>query len=374
MKVAILLGHWSLQASPLDFWYSNIWTSARGLTGTELLLAQLAVYLKNMGHDISIFALHAQPEHKPDSWEGCKLYNIDERFSKTDDSFDAFISINEPDVFRGMSTKPLRFCWNMLNDFTYCQPGFDDFVDVWAGVCEMHTNHLKSQSNNKNKWVTIPLGCDNDLYKDERIPGRIIWSSSPDRGLHLLLSAYPDIKKSVPEANLRIFYKFAYDHIVNNEDQHPHMVEMKNRVLYMMNAIPKLKHLGVEHIGSVSVNQMITEMNKASVSIGPLSTIAFSEGFSIATLASHAGYSVPIVGNIDCLGSIYKNSGCLMVDSPVGKNLKQFTDYVIKALTDKPFADQVISKCRDFSQKYTWKSSISQLENIIKNHPKVLNK
>ena len=36
----------------------------------------------------------------------------------------------------------------------------------------------------------------------------MIYSSSPDRGLELLLSLFPKVKEQVPEAKLDIFYGF----------------------------------------------------------------------------------------------------------------------------------------------------------------------
>lgn len=109
----------------------------------------------------------------------------------------------------------------------------------------------------------------------------MIWCSSADRGLHNLLQIFPDIKKEVPEANLRIFYHFNYDHIDNIQpkdySQHHHVIEMAQRIRYMKDAIKKLKPLGVEHIGSVSVNQLIKEFNEASVFAFPCSTVSKTE-------------------------------------------------------------------------------------------------
>lgn len=369
MKIAIILGAFSIGPRPLDFWFDNIWISSRGLTGTDLCFTQTAKELQKRGHEVHLFTIHAQPQNKPDVWQGIKLYSFEERFTKVDDSFDCLISINEPDVFRGMPTKPLRIVWQMLNDFSFCQPGFDEYVDKWFGVCPEHTEHLKKQAPKPEKWDTLALGCSPEQYEDKRIPGRVIWCSSADRGLHWLLSQWPEIKSAVPDASLKIFYHFNYGNIdkiePDSKTEHPHVVEMGQRIRYMKHAIEKLKPLGVEHVGSVSRERMTKEFNEASVFGFSCDTVAFSEGFSVSTLEAHASFTVPVMTSQDCLGGIYKNSGAVVIDAPVRDRLPEFTSSVIKSLTNKEFADGIIAKCRKFAQSHTWESRAAALEQVI---------
>ena len=369
MKIAIILGAYSIGSRPLDFWFDNIWISGRGLTGTELCLVKSAQELQKRGHEVHLFTIHAQPNHKPDTWEGIKLYNFIDRHTAVDDSFDCIISINEPDVFRGMPSKPLRIVWQMLNDFPFCQPGFDDYVDKWFGVCEEHTEYLKKMAPKPEKWGTLYLGCTPEWYEDYRVPGRVVWCSSADRGLHWLLSQWPQIKEAVPEASLRVFYHFNYGDLdkiePNSTTDHPHIVEMGNRIRYMLNALERLKPLDVEHVGSVSRTQMQKEFSEASVFGFSCDTIAFSEGFSVSTLEAHASFTVPVITSQDCLGGIYKNSGAIVIPAPVKDHLPEYTAAVIKALKDKEFADSIIEKSRKFAQNYTWKSRAEALEQVI---------
>jgi glycosyltransferase involved in cell wall biosynthesis len=369
MKIAIIFGPFSIGERPLDFHFNNIYESTRGLTGSDLSAVEISKNLVKLGHDVSLFTIHAQPDHKPDMWEGSKLYNFEERLTVVDDTFDAILSINEPDVFRGMTTKPFRICWQFLNDFTYCQPNFEEYVDKWLGVCEKHTNHLKAQTSCPEKWDTVPLACSPEIYTDERVPGRVIWCSSADRGLHWLLQEWPEIKKQVPHASLRIFYHFNYGTIENiqphDKSNHPHVVEMGQRIRYMKETIKRLAPLGVEHVGSVSRNQMKKEFNEASVFGFPCDPVSFSEGFSVSTTEAHASYTVPVISSRDCLGSIYKKSGCLMIDEPVRDNLGTFTSYVVKSLTDKSFSDKIIEQCRTFAERHTWSITAKKIEDIL---------
>ena len=66
------------------------------------------------------------------------------------------------------------------------------------------------------------------------MPGRVIWCSSADRGLHWLLSQWPKIKEAVPYASLKVFYHFNYgdlDKIENGSGGHHHFIEMAQRLV-----------------------------------------------------------------------------------------------------------------------------------------------
>jgi len=372
MKIALVLGPYSIGSRPLDFWYSNILVSSRGLTGTELCLVKMAEEFAKKQHEVHLFTVHAQPHNKPEMWAGAKLYNFDELVNVVDDTFDCVISLNEPEVFSFLSnstTKPLRIVWQMLNDFSYCGPNYDDFVDLYLGVCHQHMEILKARSIRPDKWDMVPLGCSPEVYEDRRVPGRVIWCSSADRGLHWLLSQWPKIRKEVPYASLKIFYHFNYGAIPNIEphdkNNHFHIVEMGQRVRYIKNAIEKLKDFGVEHIGSVSRQQINEEFSQASVFGYTCDTVSFSEGFSVSTLEAHASYTVPVITDKDCLGSIYKDSGCIVIPSPIKDHLPEYTNSIIKSLTDKAYADDVIDRCRKFALEHSWEKSVSKLEQKI---------
>lgn len=351
MKIAVALGKYSIGKRSIDF--DHIWDSERGLTGTDLCFIRLGEELEKLGNEVELF-------------HNVSILNLDE-------TFDAVISINEPMILKNVSSKIYKVMYMMLNDFSFCTPNFDDYVDTYIGVCKQHTDHIKKNyPQTANKWQTVGLGCDPHLYKDERVDGRVVWTSSADRGLHWLLQCWQDIKAAYPPAHLRVLYHFNYGQDIKSiEPSTPankmniHTREMAQRVRYMEHAIKVLKPLGVEHIGSVSRNQMVKEWNAASVFGYSCDTVAFSEGFSVSSLEAHASYTVPILTSQDCLGGIYKDSGCIMLEAPVSKCLPKFTQSIIKSLTDKKFADSVIEKTRAFSEKHTWKKCANDINDIL---------
>lgn len=365
-KIAVILGAFSIGTRPINI--ANCMSDARGLTGTDLAFIRISETLVVLGYDVHSFTVRSDPE--TNEHNGVHYHNFEDRHRIVDDEFVAIISINEPNVFEHMATKPYKICYQFLNDFSFVKPGFNDWVDRYVGVCEQHMDYVQSAyPETKGKWSVIPLGCDPDLYEDKRVPGRVIWCSSADRGLHWLLQQWHLIKKAVPEASLRVFYHFNYDNVKHIEpldrQSHYHVVEMANRVRYIKDALEKLKSLDVEHVGSVSREQMVQEWNAASVFGFSCDTVAFSEGFSVSTLEAHASFTVPVLTTQDCLGSIYRDSGCLITEAPIQDNIKHFTDNMILALTNKEISDLLVVKTREFASNYTWKNTAEKLITII---------
>jgi glycosyltransferase involved in cell wall biosynthesis len=375
MKLAVMLGEFSIGNRPLDF--DHIFDSPRGLTGTDLSFVRTIQELKRLGHDVYGFTKFVGDTRE---WQGIKMLPASEARLAVDASFDAAVSMNEPNLLIGVPASVHRVVWQFLNDFSFVQAGFDDSIDHYFGVCEQHTRHVAAQCTRPEKWSTLGLGCDPELYRDSRVPGRVTYCSSPDRGLHWLLQCWPDIKANVPGAHLRIFYHWSHDALceVTRESvapqggpYHPHIIELGQRCRYIKDAIPKLKHLGVEWVGSVSRERMAQEMSEASVLAYPCDTVAFSEGFSVSILEAHASYTMPVITDADCLGSIYKDSGCEMVASPARDHLAEFTEKVVKQLKLEEWGSWSrgdVERCRAFAEERTWAKQIGKLDAYLREH------
>lgn len=375
MKIAFILCEY-VCPNPLDF--NNIYDDPRGLSGSDTGIIRTAEEFVKMKHDVSLFTVHR--ENKPNSWRGVKLYHINELQSKLDkEHFDAVVSWCDPTPLKFVKNeKTLRIVSSQLNGFLFCEKDFDKYVDIHTSPSEKHCEYQKSFNlTDPNKWHIIPNGCDPEVYSDDikKIEGRVIWASSWDRGLHLLLSCWPEIKKRVPKANLKVFYNYNFDNTglldyqknINNTNDKS--METAQRIRYCLYAIPKLKKLDVEMVGSVSKSRIIKEMNEAMVLGFPCSVINFTEGFSCTTLEAMSAKACPIISKADALGSIYKDV-VPMIDCPAENHLKEFVDLVVKGLINEEFRNSVNEKCKKFADELTWPKIAKQYENLIFNNLK----
>lgn len=284
MKIAFLYSKWTIGPRPID--ESRMLTSPRGLTGSEMSCYMYCEHMKKRGHDARIF------------WG-----------TEPVGTFDVAYAFIDPEPMRNVRAR-LRMLSQQCNDFLYCRPNFDSFVDVYTSPSAIHRDFLLSVHPQPNpaKWAVLPNGCDPSIYdRTAKVPGRVLYASSPDRGLHRLLEAWPEIKRRVPHAHLRILYELKswLKTMVSNTYPDAGIQECSSRAKYIELAIARMQHLDVTAVGSVSRNDMVREMSEAEVLAYPCDTIRFTEGYSVTTLEACAAGAVPVIFGVDALPEIY---------------------------------------------------------------------
>jgi glycosyltransferase involved in cell wall biosynthesis len=407
MKLAILFGGICLSfRKTMEF--AELWKDPRGLTGSELGAVRIAEECAAMGHDTTLFTVSPDKE-----WHGVKIANLADGIPE---GFDAAIAINEPDLLRAVPPSTFRATAFWLNGFTHCQPGFVPHCDLYFSPSEPHMHETRTRPEwhrvapnpshpdgqeryepDPARWVVVPLGCDPERYLGEccawsgiedgepyegeplvqsawwdpragngagptiqKIPGRCIYSSSPDRGLHWLLQEWPAIKRAVPHATLHVFYRL--EPWIRGFDATPYFPPIepnRARALYVQEALRRLSDpkWGITLRDSVSRETIEREMAQAEVMAYPCDTLSWSEGFSCSLLEGCAARACPVTTDCDALGEVY--GGVAAMAQRNGREPKEWVpDWratVIRALTDATFRDEVNTRARAFAEKLTWR-------------------
>lgn len=365
LKIAFVYGPWTLGGRLIDV--PNLWISPRGLTGSELSCFKYALEMSRRGHDISLFVEGASEI----LFDGVKIRPFNQLHT-VDNSWDAVYSWNEPEVLKLVPSTILRMVNQQVNDFDYCLPGFDNFVDIYTSPSDSHREYIKNSTGSPDKWHVIPNGCDPSQYTDgPKDRSSVIWASSPDRGLHLLLQMWPKIRKAVPDASLKIYYNMDtwLQRFTGSSHSHPDFREFSYRANYISMSLDRMKNMGIEKFGSTSRQKMAEEMSKAMVLAYPCDTIRFTEGFSVTTMEACAAGLVPIISDVDSLGQIY-GGHIPTVKFPVTDRMDQFSDLVIKALTDSSFREEVTSRARTLAHDHRWSFLAEKLESLIRSKAK----
>ncbi len=368
MKVAFIYGPFTLGGRYFDF--NRLWESPRGLTGSEVSCLRFAAEFVKRGHDVHLFV------QSPNAalWRGVVLHDLRDLLTLAD-SFQAVCSWNEPDMLRLIPNSAVRLVNQQLNDFAYCQPDFDQFVDVYTSPSTSHMQFIQQFTPIKEKWAVLPNGCDPTEYdRGISVPGRVIYASSPDRGLHLLLNAWPKIKKLCPNAHLKVFYDLhrwlaAFNDFEENCSSD--FVEFGRRARYIKMAMSRMSGLDVQVVGSVSRTRIMNEMNEASTLAYPCDVVRYTEGFSVTTLEACASGTVPVISSMDSLGQIY--GGIVpMVGSPARDHMDEFIELTVKAISDESFRRSVLEKTVLFAERHTWAILSADLEKILSDRIKKL--
>jgi len=214
-----------------------------------------------------------------------------------------------------------------------------------------------------NKFMISANGINQKYFekKVKRNPYKLVWSSSPDRGLHCLLNLYPEIKKQVPELTLDIFYGWGTFDSIYKDD-----AEQQKWKQDIMNKIQELEPLGVKYHGMVDHETMAEEYMKSSIWAYPTE---FTEISCITAMKCQLAGAVPITTDVAALketvqfgrklhcSNIYSNK----------KAQKKFVKYVVDALKDQAWLERTRKKMIPWAKKFNWDTVAYQWSNEFKN-------
>jgi glycosyltransferase involved in cell wall biosynthesis len=254
LRIAMIYGEFSSAIhGPFDI--DGLYTRT-GLTGSESSFFNLMRSLAERGHEVVAFC-HSERAYAHPSGATILPIQALEGLPRTQD-VDAVIAWNEPDYLQFAPYGVLCVVDQQLNDWVYCRrPDWRDLTDLFVFPSEnSRQHHIRDEQVTKadGKGMVIPNSVDLDLFAgaSERHPRRVVYCSSPDRGLHHLLGMWPEVRARVPDATLKVFYRLDpwLSRARDNAD------EVGRRARYIEAALPRLRHLGVEVVGPVSNEQM----------------------------------------------------------------------------------------------------------------------
>jgi hypothetical protein len=213
------------------------------------------------------------------------------------------------------------------------------------------------------KWAVVPHGCVVPAAKD-KISGRCVYASSPDRGLHHLLMAWPAIVAAVPGASLQIAYgtlgAWLHEHESGAPPTTPDGLEHRRRGLLVFRRLKELPAAGhAVRWGSLTHKELSGVLAEAEVYAYPCDPIGPTESFSCSTLEACAAGALPVLLEADALGSIYGDA------CPTAITLQAWTANVIRALTDKTWADEWRTRARGFARRHTWPRIAAVFEGVL---------
>lgn len=348
-------------------------TDPRGLTGSELGCIRIAKELAALGHDVT---LQSVTDMAGQDWEGIHVRDLDDPIEPCD----VVIAINEPDLLRAAPAGAFRVCLQWLNDVSYCKVGFEQHVDLFLSPSAPHLEQVMTNLEWRKvektpehpdgkalyepdaaKWAVVELGCDPERYEQQgdKVPGRVVYCSSPDRGLHWLLQEWPAIKRAVPNATLHIFYRL--EPWLRGFDQtpwFPPIEPLRSRSNYVEECLTRFREhggMGVTLRDSVSRETIEREMAQAEVLGYPCDTTTWSEGFSCTTLEACAAGAVPVLLPCDALPAVYGDCAVF------GENVEAWREAVIRVLRDEKHRAELAEMCRAFASKRTWRRTAERI-------------
>ncbi len=269
----------------------------KGLGGSETAAVRLANAL--VEHDCRVTVYAETPPGAVDQI----LYKSHETFDPTDRR-DLVIVSRIPEVFaRKLNTKASLLWFHDTDVGPRLNEQLASVPDKIMCLSQWHHDHLLK---------TYPFLTDDRLYITrngiepsyfsprvdgrliERNPHRAIYTSSPDRGLDLLLEWWPEVRERIPDAELAFAYATVYEAVAQKD---PRIGAFRDHVRSLSS------QPGVTNLGSLSQPNVAGEMLASGVWLAP----------SYSTPAGQPFYETFCIGAVEAAAA-----GCVRVMSQWG--------------------------------------------------------
>ena len=314
-----------------------------GIGGSETMAAHAAKELARRGYKTMILG---DPRHMAGVYDDVEYIQYDNLYNYTGNGdIDLFVTSRRADLDWSRIKAHKKLCW--VHDIwlhnnpvaNICPNDIDNYMTLstWhkSFFIEHHSQNKQDlKSLLESKTVITHNIINHDRFKKNlhRDPYRFIYSSSPDRGLDILLSIWPRIMVQCPQANLHIYYGFENwqkSILASGNDQ---QVQWMNQIKQMLN------QPGVYYHGRIGQEALADQFLQSSIWLYPT---YFTETSCITAMEAMAA-GLPVVtsklaGLIDTVG----DAGILLDGNP----------------WDPTYQNTIISHCVELlSNKRLWQT------------------
>jgi tetratricopeptide (TPR) repeat protein/glycosyltransferase involved in cell wall biosynthesis len=202
-------------------------------------------------------------------------------------------------------------------------------------LTEWHKKHMQEMYPfiPEGKFLVIGNGVDPSRFAKQvdRNPKRVVYSSSPDRGLDVILEGiWPKVVEAVPDAELHVYYGW------NNFDlfapQYPSLAEFRAKVERLI-----LDSKNVVQHGRVPQDQLAEEFLKSGIWLYPT---YFSETYCITAVEAQLAGLVPVTNTTAALSEVVRAGHLIDGDVRDPAVQQKYANSVIMTLQNPP--DEIV--------------------------------
>lgn len=335
-------------------------TVSEGLGGSEEAVVYLSQELTKLGWQVTVYA---NPEDQAGDYEGVKYvpyYDFN-----MNDNFNALV------LWRSIGLVDLNLNSKYTLLWMHDVPSNADFtedrlakINKIAVLSEFHKSLFRVNKGNDvfevipdNKFFVTRNGIlDLGIKTWQGNSHKMVYVSSPDRGLVNLLLRWEDVRKEVPDAELHIYYGFdVYDVLFRDN---PARMKWKRMVMDMMNKE------GITYHGKVGHEELHKEMNSAGLWVYPT---GFEEISCISAMKAQALGSVPVVTNFAALKETVANGIKVDVDIRTDEGKAEYIKVLIDMLKNPEKQEELRPNMMKWAQDYFLWSRVAKqwVEEII---------
>lgn len=321
----------------------------RGVGGAELAMMTLMEVFAGRGHKVRVF----NDPKRPGEYNGVHylpLRAYEDRIPRH--ALIVFRSPNER-YHRGQMPPEVAKIWWSTDQFTvgnFAQ--FAEQVDFCVTISPFHSEYHRTRYRIDPKKIGhIDLGVRTWEYegKVDKVPGRLIFCSIPDRGLPILHAAWPLIKRDAPHASLTITSDYTLWGASPNNQQH------------------RLQWAGAESVhfrGKVPRSELVTLQHQAEIMAYPS---LYEELFCISAAECQVAGALPVTSQTGALIST-NEFGVIVNGNPKTPSwVENFSSRIAALLTaEHDYLEQrQTSMIRNARMRFDWQSIADRWEELF---------
>lgn len=284
-----------------------------GIGGSETCAAMLAQGFAERGYRSILFGDCDGLEGNKRGVEYVHYTNFDTW--KENNHVDYFISSRKMSPLGNKIKNSKNFVWSHDIFIPECinqQPPHAEKVSKFICLSPWHVNFFSDHHKiPKDKIFIQGNGLDLSRYIDRhkvtKDPHRLIYSSSPDRGLFTLLQMFPGWRKEFPQLSLHVFYGF------DNWEKAIRHRNNPDEVIHLESIQELMKQPGVYYHGRVSQERLAQEQMRSSIWAYPT---LFTETFCITAVECMLAGAVPVCNTVAALQTTVPDGCGVKVDNP----------------------------------------------------------
>lgn len=326
-----------------------------GIGGSETAAVCMARELAKIGHQVTVLSQCGSEEGTHD---GVKYVHYERAIQRPQDyPSDIFISSRHPHVFEYPFQFKASFIWVHDIHVGHHTSKLGEMLlkaDRFLCLSEWHKDFFLHTYPfiHKDSVIVTKNGIDLKYFKEEpaKIGNRMIYSSSPDRGLERLLDLLPRIRDQVPDTELHIYYGFhnwkKMAEAFQNQDELQRIGQFERLI------DEKTKEGGVFYHGRVSKQELANAY--LSSKVWPYPTW-FTESYCIAAIEAQAAGCVPVATALAALPETISHGFVLKPPNTSANYEEAFVKRVVTLLKDDTIRLKYAKAGREYAfQNHSW--------------------
>ncbi len=195
---------------------------------------------------------------------------------------------------------------------------------------------------------------------EERAP-RVLYTSSPDRGLDILLGLWPRVRELVPDAELHHAYAAVYERIA---DKDPAIAAHRDRIRVLSD------QPGVQRLGSLGQRELAKLMCSSRVWAHPswmgLHDAPFHETSCIGAMEAQAAGCLVVSSDWGALSETVRWGRLVNSAGPGDQRWDDaFVTHIVEGLTDPDVGSAAVQRGPDAVQDLSWMGVAEQVGKLV---------